>query len=79
MIIISLKLAIVRYIKEKYNEDVIVLLDDVVSELDVNNASKLLSMLPNNQIILTTTHINDLKMDRKFNLIELKEKTNGQH
>ena len=77
MIIISLKLAIVRYIKEKYNKDVIVLLDDVISELDIYNASKLLLMLPSNQIIMTTTHVDDLRANRQFNLIELKEKTNG--
>ena len=76
MIIISLKLAIVKYIKEKFNKDILILLDDVLSELDKNTSTKLLNMLPNNQIIMTTTHIDGIDINREYNLIEL-EDNNG--
>ena len=77
MIIISLKLAIVKYIKEQLNKDIVVLLDDVLSELDIDRSTRLLNMLPNNQTIMTATHINELKISKTYKLIELEEKKNG--
>lgn len=73
MVIIALKLSIAKYIQENLNQDVIILLDDVISELDIHKSEKLLNMLPNNQIIITTTDINNIKINREYNLIEIKE------
>lgn len=73
MVIISLKLAIVKYIDNILNKDVLILLDDVLSELDKTRSSMLLNMLPDNQIIITTTHIDDLQIDKPYKLIELEE------
>lgn len=73
MVIISLKLAIVKYIKEKTGKDILILLDDVLSELDKTRSTKLLNMLPNNQIIMTTTHVDQIKIDRDYTLIEMEE------
>lgn len=73
MIIIALKLSIAKYIKEKLDQEVIILLDDVLSELDISKSEKLLNMLPTNQIIITTTDINNIKINREYKLIELKE------
>lgn len=74
VIIISLKLAIVKYIKNKTGKDVLILLDDVLSELDNATSSRLLNMLPTNQIIMTTTHIDRIKINKEFKLLELEEK-----
>ena len=73
MVIISLKLAIVKYIKDKMGKDVLILLDDVLSELDKTRSAKLLNMLPNNQIIMTTTHVDQLDINKKYKLIKMEE------
>ena len=77
MVIIALKLSIAKYIQEKFNQEVIILLDDVLSELDIDKSEKLLNMLPTNQIIITTTDINNIKINREYKLINLKEEKNG--
>lgn len=72
-ICLSLKLALVDLI-EKYNEKIIVVLDDVFSELDVVRQNKLLNMLSNEkQTFITTTSIEALTDDvkRDSNLIEI--------
>ena len=43
--VISLKLALVKMIKTKFNEEPILILDDVLSELDDNYQKKLIQLL----------------------------------
>lgn len=54
---LSLKLAELSIIKEETGEDGILLLDDVMSELDLNRQEFLIKTLSNNQIFITTTSI----------------------
>jgi len=55
----------------------IVLLDDILSELDKDNQERLLNSIPDNaQIIITNTDINNLKINKEYRLIELKEEEN---
>lgn len=77
MALISFKLSIYEYIKEKINDSPIILLDDIVSELDTNNASRLFNILPNSQIVITCTDINNLKINKNYNLIKIGEEENA--
>ena len=55
-IVLSLKLAEIEYIKIKTNEYPILLLDDVLSELDVFKKERLISNIPNTvQVFITVT------------------------
>lgn len=54
---LSLKLAEIRLIKEETNEDPILLLDDVLSELDLTRQRFLINSLENVQLFITTTEI----------------------
>ena len=56
---LSLKLAELKLIKEETGENAILLLDDVMSELDVNRQRFLIKTLKNNQIFVTATDIED--------------------
>lgn len=61
MMIISLKLALLKLIKEYTGEYPILLLDDVFSELDMNKKNNLLQMIPKQvQTIITATEKDDL-------------------
>lgn len=78
MVFISFKFALIKYIQLITNTTPVILLDDVLSELDLNNQSRLLRMLPKKaQIIITDTDINGIQMIKDYNLIELKEKKNA--
>ena len=69
--VISLKLALVKLIKTKFNEEPIVILDDVLSELDENYQKKLVQLLNRlEQVFITGTQI-DLK--EKCTLFNVKE------
>lgn len=58
---LAFKLAELDLIQEKYAGDPpVLLLDDVMAELDLNRQAQLLSFVhPNQQVILTTTHLDD--------------------
>ena len=74
MLLIAFKFCLVEYIQNKTNQVPIILLDDILSELDKNNKERLLNFIPKDiQIIITDTDINDLKIDRNYKLIEIKE------
>ena len=65
---LSLKLAEIKLIEEETNEKPILLLDDVLSELDISRQQFLISTLKDLQIFITTTEINELlnsKIDEK--------------
>lgn len=86
MLSLSIKLALARIIYNLKNEAPIVLLDDVLSELDINHQNRLLSVLDKKtQIIITTTDIKNIKenfiKDAKiFNVVKgsAKEIHNGR-
>lgn len=56
---LSLKLAELELIKEETGEDAILLLDDVLSELDVQRQTFLLSRLQNVQIFITAAELSE--------------------
>lgn len=56
---LSLKLAELNLIKEETEEDAILLLDDVMSELDLQRQEYLIKTLKNNQLFITTTDIDE--------------------
>lgn len=62
---LSLKLAELNLIKEETGEDAILLLDDVMSELDIERQEYLIKTLKENQLFITTTDI-DEKLLKSF-------------
>lgn len=56
---LSLKLAELNLIKEETEEDAILLLDDVMSELDATRQEYLIKTLKDNQLFITTTDIDE--------------------
>lgn len=54
---LALKLAELNLIKEETEEDAILLLDDVMSELDIERQKYLIKTLKENQLFITTTDI----------------------
>lgn len=56
---LSLKLAELNLIKEETDEDAILLLDDVMSELDLQRQEYLIKTLKDNQLFITTTDIDE--------------------
>lgn len=58
LMVIALKLALLELIKNKTNQQVTLLLDDVLSELDEERQQLFLKQLPNeHQIIMNSTHM----------------------
>ena len=81
LLMLSFKLSIVDYIIKRTDERPILLLDDILSELDIDNKRRLLSILPNNiQTIITATDIKDidLKEDHRLFKLERRRNENGQ-
>ena len=74
MVLISFKLALVKYIEETNNTLPLILLDDILSELDEHNQERLFKVIPDNtQVIITNTDINNIKINKHYKLITLKE------
>ena len=71
-IILAFKMAQIRFHYERFGEYPVLLLDDVLSELDLERRNQLLDFLANldSQIFLTTT---DLAFDRKFSESDLSQ------
>ncbi len=61
---LSIKLAEINLIKEETGEDAILLLDDVMSELDLSRQEYLIDTIKNNQIFITTTEMDKSILDR---------------
>ena len=77
MAFIAFKFALIKYIESNINSTPIVLLDDILSELDQDNQERLLNQIPNNtQVIITNTDIKNLKINKEYKLIEIKEEKN---
>lgn len=68
-LLVSLKFAELKFIKEKRNENPIVLLDDIFSELDENRSLQLLEILKknNSQVIITLTDLNKINSINNIN------------
>lgn len=66
--IVELKKAEIEIIKKETNENPILLLDDVLSELDNDNKNVILKIAKDEQTIVTTANINDFR-DRKKDTI----------
>ncbi|HHW79968.1 MAG TPA: DNA replication/repair protein RecF [Acholeplasmataceae bacterium] len=71
LIVIAVKLALLQIIREVSKEDVILLLDDVLSELDINIREKFLNNLPKEIQIIMNSAMN-IK-NEEIQIIELKE------
>ncbi|MDO4499927.1 MAG: DNA replication and repair protein RecF [Erysipelotrichaceae bacterium] len=77
MVLISFKLALIKYIESKTGNTPVLLLDDILSELDTANKERLLKLIPQSiQIIITGTDLNGMNLKTKYKLIELKEGEN---
>lgn len=73
---LSLKLAEIELVKNKINDSPILLLDDVLSELDVNRQNKLLSVIDNIQTIITCTGVEDF-INNNFKIAKTMLVNNG--
>ena len=72
---LALKLALAEVIKEK-KQNIIIILDDVFSELDTNRQNQILNLLnQSNQIFITTTGIDNLSKDilNQSNIIKIQK------
>lgn len=77
MVFIAFKFALIKYIEMLTNSKPVILLDDVLSELDLENRNRLIRMLPSDaQILITDTDLKGIKIEKNYNLIKLKEKRN---
>ena len=76
LMVVSLKLALVKLIKELTNSNVILLLDDVLSEFDRNIQNKFLNELPKDMQIIMNSAIN-IKSDN-IEIIDLEGVKNGR-
>ncbi len=73
MVVLSLKFVFIEFVLYKKNKYPILLLDDVLSELDLNKKKNLFSVIPKEvQTILTTTDIDELINDIRLNINVLK-------
>ena len=64
--VIALKLSLFKLINDKFNDNPIVILDDVLSELDDNHQLKLIKLLSRiEQVFITGTKLN---LEEKMNL-----------
>ncbi|NLY62885.1 MAG: DNA replication/repair protein RecF [Erysipelothrix sp.] len=70
IVLLAIKLVIVDFIYEKTKETPILLLDDVMSELDINNQMNLLNAIPDYvQTIITTTEQSKIFTNDNINII----------
>ena len=77
MVMIAFKFALIKYIQTNTNIIPIVLLDDILSELDIENQERLLKTIPEDtQVIITNTDIKDININKEYKLINLKEEEN---
>lgn len=74
---LSLKLAELYIIEKETGESPILLLDDVMSELDLSRQEFLIKTLENNQLFITTTHM-DREIMEKFPSAKVYKVSDGQ-
>lgn len=71
--LLSIKFAEAKLLKEEKNEEPIILLDDVFSELDNKRINDLLQFITDNQVFITTTNIdniNSIENIKIFNVLK---------
>ena len=74
MVMIAFKMALIAYIESKTNEKPLVLLDDILSELDVANKERLLKKIPLiGQTIITGTDILNLNINYPCRVIAIEK------
>lgn len=66
-IVLALKLSEIAILERNYHKKVVLMLDDVFSELDITRQSALLKLIKDRQTCITTTHLDD-----SLNLGEIK-------
>lgn len=72
MLMLALKLTFAEIIEETSAKKPIILLDDVLSELDLNNQKRLFKLINNyQQTIITTTHLDTILLNNNYQLIKL--------
>lgn len=64
-LIISLKIVMHKLLKQMTGEEPILLLDEVLSELDDDRQEKLLTSLPDTQVLLTCTKVPEILRERE--------------
>lgn len=72
LMVISLKLSLLKLIQKETNSEVVLLLDDVLSELDLKIQNTFLNALPKNIQVIMNSAIDITSND--FQIIKLKEK-----
>lgn len=72
--VLALKCAEVEFIKEQINEDPILLLDDIFSELDITRRAHLAKIVETQQTIITTTDLDHIEkgLRDKAKIVEIK-------
>jgi DNA replication and repair protein RecF len=75
LVTLELKLAQIAYMTEATEAKPVLLLDDIFSELDARNIKRVLDLLKEYQVIITTTHKEFVPQDilEKTTMIELKD------
>lgn len=72
MVMIAFKFSMIDYIKFVTKTNPILLLDDILSELDINNKERLLNLIPDDiQTLITSTDIEGIKLNCQFRLFKL--------
>ena len=75
MVLIAFKLSLMRYIESVTKDKPVLLLDDILSELDLKNSERLLNLLDDDmQIIITTTDLKDISIRKKYRLFNIERK-----
>ena len=70
----AFKLALIKFIISRIKTTPILLLDDILSELDLLNKERMLNMIPEGvQTIITSTDINGIKLKSDYRLFNLKK------
>ncbi len=77
LLMLSFKLGIVDYIVERVKQRPVLLLDDILSELDIDNKRRLLTILPDDiQTIITATDIKNIEIKEDYRLFKLEKRRN---
>jgi DNA replication and repair protein RecF len=72
IIILSLKFAIIEYIENSINDYPILLLDDVLSELDINVKQRLFKIINGKlQVFITSTDIKEIDINTDYKLFNI--------
>jgi DNA replication and repair protein RecF len=71
MAVLALKMGEIYFMEEKSDKKVLLLLDDIFSELDEVHKQEVLRVMAERQVVVTTADEDDLKMFENANLIEI--------